>query len=161
MAKLIVQQCISAKLQINHNQLDESEVNDQEKKVFVNIGRGVVAYVCFMKCATIKTVEKMCSLIYSTKLSKKEDGGKLISLFDLQGDLLIVPQATLGGKLRGKSMQYHNNINKQEGQKLFDLLVKLCKEKEFNVEHGTYGNLQVLSIETNGPYTHSIEVPDV
>jgi len=161
MAKLIVQQCIYAKLQTNFDQTNENERNIEEKKVYVEINRGVVAYVCFLKSASIKTVEKLCNLIYSIKLSKPQDNGKLVSLFDLKGDLLLVPQATLGGKLRGKSMQYHNNISKQEGHTLFELLVNLCREKKNKVEHGTYGNLQVLNIETNGPYTHSIEVTDV
>ena len=91
-----------------------------------------------------------------------------MSILDLPGDILIVPQATLGGKLKGKVMQYHNNINKDIGKTLYIKFVE-CIENAVNgsakavelnckVHKGTYGNLQVLNMNTNGPYTHTIEL---
>lgn len=82
---------------------------------------------------------------------------------ELPGSLLIVPQATLGGKTKGRAMQYHNNIGKEDGLQLYSAFVSLC-EKELSaaaagvtVKHGTYGNRQVLTLDTNGPYTHLME----
>ena len=90
-----------------------------------------------------------------------------MSVLDLPGDLLIIPQATLGGKLKGKGMQYHTNIDKTQGEDLYKTLVTHCVESFKNnpatkeagclVKYGTYGNLQVLSLDTNGPYTHILE----
>ena len=95
------------------------------------------------------------------------DGGKLVSILDLPGDLLIVPQATLGGRLKGRAMQYHNIIDKSAGFRLYGEFTELCKstvnsnsisqEKNCVVQCGTYGNRQVLEIDTNGPYTHILE----
>lgn len=64
-------------------------------------------------------------------------------------------------------MQYHNNIGKEDGQGLYASFVTHC-EKELSsaskcaeagteVKHGTYGNRQVLKLDTNGPYTHLME----
>lgn len=93
----------------------------------------------------------------------ESDSGKMVSVSELPGSLLIVPQATLGGKAKGRAMQYHNNINKEEGQRLYGAFVSLC-QKELTaaaagatVKHGTYGNRQVLKLDTNGPYTHLME----
>lgn len=96
------------------------------------------------------------------------DDGKLVSILDLPGDVLIIPQATLGGSLKGKVMQYHRNIGKEEGLVLYSEFVRLCQEilertvkspeRGCIVKHGTYGNVQVLSTVTNGPYTHMIEI---
>lgn len=100
------------------------------------------------------------------KLSETE-GGKYTSVLDLPGSILIIPQATLGGKLKGRSMQYHNNIDKEIGMELYSQLVSLCeRELAANnkcanagvaLKHGTYGNRQVLKVDTNGPFTHMIE----
>nr|XP_002129637.1 D-aminoacyl-tRNA deacylase 2-like [Ciona intestinalis] len=153
-ARLVLQQCISAKLQVK-------PITGPEEAVYVNISRGMVAFVCFLKQADQTTVNKMVDHITQVKLSKQDDG-KLVSILDLPGDLLIVPQATLGGRLKGKRMQYHQNIDKNLGSELYTQLVEACRKilKQTNkaVECGTYGNLQVLSIQTNGPYTHIIDV---
>ena len=97
----------------------------------------------------------------------EDDRGKFVSVLDLPGDILIVPQATLGGNLKGKVMQYHRNINKEDGLKLYSAFVQQCEEASRNsskclehnktVKFGTYGNRQVLSIVTNGPFTHHLE----
>lgn len=90
----------------------------------------------------------------------------MVSVLELPGSVLIVPQATLGGKSKGRAMQYHNNISKEDGLRLYGSFISLC-EKELTaaasaesgaeVKHGTYGNRQVLKLDTNGPYTHLME----
>lgn len=154
-AKLIIQQCTRAKLQTNANSPDEDPQ-------FLKIHRGIVAYVCFFKTSNDDTVEKMSQTICTVKLSKSlEDESKLVSIFDLPGSILVVPQATLGGKIKAKRMQYHSNINKEDGKKLYHLLLEKIRDfmttkHDSEVYGGTYGNLQVLSIDTNGPYTHVV-----
>ena len=100
------------------------------------------------------------------KLSETENG-KHVSILDLPGNILIIPQATLGGRVKGRSMQYHCNSGKEEGLELYSQFVNLCKkelaanskcaEAGVVVKHGTYGNRQVLKLDNNGPYTHLIE----
>ena len=94
--------------------------------------------------------------------------GKLVSVLDLPGNMLIIPQATLGGRLKSKCMQYHTNIEKEIGKELYSQFVKQCEatfqenmscsENGVSVESGTYGNRQVLSVVTNGPFTHIVEM---
>uniref|UniRef100_A0A8C2E9S8 Protein O-mannosyl-transferase 2 n=1 Tax=Cyprinus carpio TaxID=7962 RepID=A0A8C2E9S8_CYPCA len=57
------------------------------------------------------------------------DSGKYTSVLQLPGSVLIVPQATLGGKPKGKGMQYHGNIGKDEGLKLYDSFVSHCQNE--------------------------------
>lgn len=89
------------------------------------------------------------------------DSGRLSSLLELPGGLLIVPQATLGGKAKGRAMQYHHNVGKEDGLRLYAAFVSLCErelaEAGLTARHGTYGNRQVLSLDTNGPFTHLME----
>ncbi len=95
--------------------------------------------------------------IATIKLCESEEGLKTI--VDIVGDLLIIPQATLGGRVNGHRFQYHHNINKDTGLEFYDKLVlnlrELCSQ---NLVHaGTYGIRQIYSCETNGPSMHLIE----
>ncbi|XP_032356539.1 D-aminoacyl-tRNA deacylase 2 [Etheostoma spectabile] len=94
----------------------------------------------------------------------ESDSGKRVSVLELPGSLLIVPQATLGGRAKGRAMQYHDNISKEDGLRLYAALVSLCETEltaaasaDVTVKHGTYGNRQVLKLDTNGPYTHLMD----
>lgn len=104
----------------------------------------------------------LVSTLLNLRLSES-DSGKMVSVLDLPGNLLIVPQATLGGKAKGRAMQYHNNISKEDGLRLYTDFVSLCEKELMEgapgmiVKHGTYGNRQVLKLDTNGPYTHLME----
>ena len=103
------------------------------------------------------------------KLSEhNDDPSKLTSVLDLPGDILIVPQACLGGKHKGKAFQYHNNINKVRGEELYVKFVELCRVKTSSKQmvkwtekcklvNGMYGIKQIYSTVTNGPFMHIIE----
>jgi D-Tyr-tRNAtyr deacylase len=72
-----------------------------------------------------------------------------------------------GGRVKGRMVQYHNNVNKEKGLELYEKFIELCrkltgendkwKQTGCKIEHGTYGIRQVYSTETNGPYLHMIE----
>ncbi|KAM6973061.1 D-aminoacyl-tRNA deacylase 2 [Aplochiton taeniatus] len=161
LARTVLQQCIHARLQVK-------PPNEDSEAEWVEIDRGMVIYICFFKGAEEEIIPKMVSTLVNLKLCES-DSGKHVSVMDLPGSLLIVPQATLGGKAKGKGMQYHKNISKEEGFRLYNCFVSLC-EKELasavkcsqmgssvTVKHGIYGSRQVLKLDTNGPYTHLME----
>ncbi|XP_041710727.1 D-aminoacyl-tRNA deacylase 2 [Coregonus clupeaformis] len=158
-ARTVLQQCLYARLQVK-------PADDQSEAEWVEIDRGMVVYICFFKGATEDIITKMVNTLLNLKLCEA-DSGKYVSVLELPGSVLIVPQATLGGMAKGKGMQYHNNIRKEEGLQLYSNFVSLF-EKELAlsskssetgtiVKHGTYGNRQVLKLDTNGPYTHLME----
>jgi len=162
LGRSVMQQCLSAKLMV------KPAISEDESAEYVQITRGVVMFVCFLKDASNDTVEKMVRSLLDVKLSYCDERKKRCSILELPGDILIVPQATLGGKMKGKVVQYHGNIEKCAGKELYHQFVKRIKEEierkqvdveknQSQVKHGTYGNLQVLSMETNGPYTHIID----
>lgn len=132
---------------------------------FFFVGHGLIVYVCFMKGSTEETVDQMVKSLLNVRLSEKD--GKLVSILDLPGDVLIIPQATLGGNMKGKCMQYHKNIAKEDGLHLYlrftsvccDIIQQNSKDSQGSniVKNGTYGNRQVLSTITNGPFTHLLE----
>ena len=107
-----------------------------------------------------------CCIAVRTALNVRlsEGDSRLVSVLELPGDILIVPQATLGGRVKGRSMQYHGNVDKQTGSQLYEQFVGRCREavqqtaKQCAVHCGTYGIRQVLSMVTNGPYSHVVDI---
>jgi hypothetical protein len=65
-------------------------------------------------------------------------------------------------------VQYHGNLAKEESLQLYSRFVELCDEKvrennlkcDYNhkVFGGTHGNRQVLSMDTNGPHSHIVDI---
>ncbi|MBN3302889.1 DTD2 deacylase, partial [Amia calva] len=126
----------------------------------------MVIYICFFKGATDEIIPKIVNSLLNLKLCETP-AGQFVSVLELPGDVLVVPQATLGGKAKGKRMQYHANIDKEDGMKLYGQFVSECQrelascghcgEAGVVLRHGTYGNRQVLKLDTNGPYTHLMD----
>ena len=156
--RVVVQQCLSAALRIS-----ESES--------VAIDSGMIIFVCFLKGdpeeleAKVKSaVEvlagvKLCEAAEAADPAATSGKGRL-SVSDALGEVLVVPQATLGGKLKGKSLQYHGNVDKRQGEEMFLLFCQelgKCLKDGVTVKRGIYGARQVLSMNTNGPYTHVLE----
>ena len=60
--RLLIQNCISASLQLNWDQIkDRPEVKSEAE--FAKIGSGLVVYVCFKKEADHTTVEKFAKIL--------------------------------------------------------------------------------------------------
>ncbi|XP_069494570.1 D-aminoacyl-tRNA deacylase 2 [Ambystoma mexicanum] len=158
-ARTVLQQCLHAKLQVQ-------PPSEDAPAQWVEVGRGMVIYVCFFKGAEEEIIPKMVNTLLNVKLCEA-DSGKHVSVLDLPGDVLIIPQATLGGKVKGRGVQYHTNVGKEQGLGLFTQLILQCRQQLSGnptweeagtvLHHGTYGNRQVLQLDTNGPYTHLVE----
>jgi len=142
-----MQQCTSASLRLPSDEV-------------INIATGLVVFVCFNKAAEESHATKAGEVVSKVKLSEMEGESKRKSVKDTGGDVLVIPQATLGGKLKGSSVQYHGNIQPQQGRELYGAF---CAEltrllPEANIRCGEYGARQVLSMQTNGPYSHCFDV---
>ncbi|XP_075049171.1 D-aminoacyl-tRNA deacylase 2 isoform X2 [Mixophyes fleayi] len=158
-ARVVLQQCLHAKLQVKPPDKD----TDAE---WVEIQKGMIIYICFFKGSNKDVIPKIVNSLLNVKLSES-DTGKHVSITELPGDVLVVPQATLGGKTKGRCMQYHSNADKELGMELYALLIAQCQQELEShpkwaeggavLHFGTYGNRQVLQLNTNGPYTHLLE----
>jgi len=147
--RLLVQQVVGAKLVLPGG--------GEELK----IEKGCVVFVCFLKEVTEDLVRKAARVVMGVKLSEVEEGEKRKGVVNAKGEVLIVPQATLGGKLKGNSVQYHHNIHPGEGKEMYKLFcqeVKQAMGEEMMVKEGQYGARQVLSMETNGPFSHIFDI---
>ncbi len=173
--RLVIQQCLSARLKPPPATGDGAGATkgDEEKA----IGPGMVVFVCFTKGATEEAAIRAADVV-ATRLklcepdvdsaARETTSKRRTSVLDRPGDILVVPQATLGGKLKGSSVQYHGNVDRAIGQRLYETFVAALRtlsenhpktsERDCGVLAGVYGARQVLAMETNGPYTHAFQL---
>jgi len=94
----------------------------------VQIGPGILVYVSFMKGASEELLEKCVQTILNAKICFHENWKKNYSVLNTRGDVLVIPQASLAGKMKGKQMQYHSLIDKEEGANLYKKFVEIIEE---------------------------------
>lgn len=137
------------------------------KDKWVHIGRGFVIGLCFLKAASMHgdTVRKAVQTFLSLPIGEKDGqgSGKLAgtpcSIAQAgANEVMIVPQASLAGKMKNKRMQYHNACKKDLGEELYQKFVSILEQELEVVKHGTYGNTQGLKLSsTCGPFTTYFE----
>jgi len=177
--RLLIQNCESAELELNWDQIRAGEQSEVQK---CEIKKGLVIFVCFRESTTDEILPKMIKTILTTKIVQQTDAkpgeifcknlckilifGVLTQIFsasvvDTGGAVMIIPQATLGGKIKSKQIQYHGNIKKDIGHTMYNnfctLLLEQSDKTDTKVVMGTYGNRQVLRMDTEGPFSHVID----
>ena len=158
--RVLLQQAASASLRLP----SLHEENEEEVVLRVgdaNAGQATVCFVCFMSEATEEMVAKAVKAVTSVKLTEVKEGEKRVSLTNsTSSEVLVVPQATLGGRLKGNSVQYHGNVKVEDGARLYDLFCAGLEEKlgGERIKRGRFGARQILSTVTSGPYSHTFDI---
>ncbi|XP_030574403.1 uncharacterized protein LOC115772351 isoform X2 [Archocentrus centrarchus] len=159
-ARTVVQQCSHAKVKIKPA-LDGTDAQ------WAEIQQGLVVYVCFFHGATEDVTHDMANKLMTTRLFRK-NAGHSVSLLDLPGSILFVPQDSLLGKTApNRRMQYIGGCELWWGAQLFSNLVSVCRElmsgsakctsAGVKVEHGLYGQKQEISLTSVEPLTVMLE----
>lgn len=143
------------------------------------IGNGVLVFVAFLKRDKKEVADAEIKSAVSRILGAKihtVPGGPVKGTFRdddnvVQRDVLVIPQATLCGKLKKNQPQpqYYAQIEKELGAAVYErfwlefeaqlaeINSKRAPELAGKVRHGTYGNRQALSMTSSGPNTHQFE----
>ncbi|XP_074548658.1 uncharacterized protein LOC141806867 [Halichoeres trimaculatus] len=159
-ARTVIQQCSQAKVKIKPA-LDGADAQ------WTEIEEGMVVYVSFFNGATEDVIPEMASSLMSTKLFRK-DTRHLVSVLDLPGSVLFVPQDSLVGEpMLNRRMQFKAGCELWWGAQLFSNLVSACRElmagsaksakAGVKVEQGVYGQKQELVLSSAEPMTVLLE----
>ena len=82
-----------------------------------------------------------------------------LSLKDINGGLLLVPQFTLPADTRkGLRPGFSNAAPPEQGQALFDYLVTHARENDTRIETGQFGADMKVSLTNDGPVTFWLQV---
>ena len=132
------------------------EVN---KQCIASIDQGIVALVAVQTSDSSETVERLINRILNYRIFPDEAGKMNLSLMDVAGELILVPQFTLlADTKKGNRPSFSRNVPEEIGRRYFAELVKLAKQKYPSVEHGQFGADMQVSLTNDGPVTFWIEV---
>lgn len=125
-----------------------------EGNVVGQIGRGLLVLAGVEKYDTHSTAQRLLERILAYRVFPDESGRMNLSLADIGGDLLLVPQFTLAADTRkGTRPSFSSAASPELGAEMFDYFVKLAREKHTRVETGEFGADMKLSLVNDGPVT--------
>ena len=125
--------------------------NDTKAK---KIGRGIVALVGVEKGDSQSNVQRMAERLLAYRIFPDLEGRMNLSLSDIQGSLLLVPNFTVAADTgKGTRAGFSTAAAPSDGKLLFDMLVEVIGENHAHVETGIFGADMQITLTNDGPVT--------
>ncbi len=122
--------------------------------VVASINNGLLVLIGVEKNDSELNAERLIQKIISYRVFADDNDKMNLSLQDVQGGLLLVPQFTLPADTRkGLRPSFSDAAPPELGNKLFDYLLKHARENYSTVEAGVFGADMQVSLVNNGPVT--------
>ena len=140
----VIQRVTSAKVTVNNNDIG-------------NIGIGIMALVAVEKEDTQKDAERLLERILNYRIFADDNDRMNLSLRDINGGLLIIPQFTLAADTKkGNRPSFISAASPGKGLQLFDYLQGLATITYNQVQFGQFGADMQVSLINNGPVTFTL-----
>jgi len=124
------------------------------------IDRGILALIGVRKGDTEAAAARLLERIVGYRIFPDHEGKMNLSLKDVGGGLLLVPQFTLAADTRsGMRAGFSTAAEPDEGRRLFDYLVNAARASLPRVATGEFGAHMQLSLVNDGPVTFWLETP--
>jgi len=118
------------------------------------IGVGLLVFVCAERGDRARQVEQLVAKVTSLRVFPDAAGKMNLSVRDVQGALLLVPQFTLAADTRsGTRPSFTPAAPPAEGQTLFERFVELARQSYPSVETGEFGAMMQVELINDGPVT--------
>jgi len=118
------------------------------------IGRGVLALIGVERGDGEREAARLAERVLGYRIFPDAEGRMNRSLADTGGGLLLVPQFTLAADTRsGTRPGFSTAAAPEEGRRLFDYLVNLCRDKHAAIATGRFGADMQVSLVNDGPVT--------
>jgi len=140
----VIQRVTTAKVTVNNNDIG-------------NIGIGIMALVAVEKEDTQKDAERLLERILNYRIFADDNDRMNLSLRDINGGLLIIPQFTLAADTKkGNRPSFISAASTEKGLQLFDYLQGFAAITYNQVQFGQFGADMQVSLINNGPVTFTL-----
>lgn len=136
-----------------------------EASVMVNgdrigaINKGILALVAVEKMDTPAIAERLLERILNYRIFADDDDKMNLSLRDIHGGLLLVPQFTLAANTdKGNRPSFASAAPPELGRELFVYLQKHVVKIYDNVQFGEFGADMKVALINDGPVTFTLNV---
>jgi D-tyrosyl-tRNA(Tyr) deacylase len=122
------------------------------------IDRGILALVGVQKGDNERRADRLLERILGYRVFADTSERMNLSLRDIHGGLLLVPQFTLAADTRkGTRASFTSAAPPQEGHRLFDYLVLRAGDDHPQVQCGRFGADMRVTLANEGPVTFWLE----
>lgn len=136
-----------------------------EAKVIVNnkkigeIQQGLLAFIGIEKADNETQIPRLLNKIFSYRVFADEEDKMNLSVQDIKGGVLLVPQFTLAADTqKGCRPSFSSAASPDVGEKLFNKFVKQAKKNYQHVETGQFAADMKVSLVNDGPVTFWLQV---
>ena len=141
----LLQRVRSARVEVDDNTADA-------------IGRGLLVLVGVQKGDDEARADRLLERLLGYRVFSDETDRMNLSLRDIGGGLLLVPQFTLAADTKkGTRASFTPAAPPEEGRRLFDYLVERARDAYPEVQIGRFGANMQVSLVNDGPVTFWLE----
>jgi len=122
------------------------------------IERGLLVFIGVQKGDDEARARRLVERLLGYRVFPDRQGRMNLDLRTVGGGLLLVPQFTLAANTRkGTRASFTTAAPPDEGERLFDLLVEIARERHATVQTGRFGADMQVSLINDGPVTFWLE----
>jgi D-tyrosyl-tRNA(Tyr) deacylase len=142
----LLQRVTRAKVEVDHQTAGE-------------IQQGLLVFIGVQKHDTLQSAARMVERLLGYRVFADTQGRMNLSVQDIKGGLLLVPQFTLAADTqKGMRPSFSSAAAPDVGRQLFNDLVRIAKEQYDVVATGVFGADMQVSLTNDGPVTFIITI---
>lgn len=123
------------------------------------VGSGLLVFVGIEREDDEAVADRLLERLLSYRVFADHQGKMNLSLLDMGGGLLLVPQFTLAADTRqGRRPSFARAAAPAEGQRLFEYLFSRACALHSTVSSGVFGADMQVTLTNNGPVTFWLQV---
>lgn len=123
------------------------------------VSKGLLVLLGVERGDTEKLADRLLERLLGYRVFEDESGRMNLSLRDIQGGMLIVPQFTLPADTqKGTRPSFTPAASPEEGERLYDYFVAQAKAAHADIATGQFGADMQVSLTNNGPVTFWLKV---
>jgi D-tyrosyl-tRNA(Tyr) deacylase len=143
--RAVIQKVAKAKVQVDGSIIGE-------------IRKGLTVLLGIQDSDNEKVIDYMLDKIVNLRIFEDEEEKMNLSLKDVEGELLIIPNFTLYGDARkGKRPSYSKAASPDLAEEIYNMFIKRAKESGVRVEHGIFQAHMEVDLINDGPVTILID----
>lgn len=144
--KIVLQRVSEASVLVNNEQIG-------------SIGNGLMLLVGVHEDDTEEQMQWLADKIFKLRVFDDKDGKMNLSVQDVEGEILVVPQFTLYGDYKsGNRPSYFEAAGPGKAESLYeDMISYFKKHSDLNIETGQFGAYMDVRLHNDGPVTLVME----